>query len=70
MKGMRELREVLRTVETRATQNFKVVRPWAALFRASLQWEGTEATGSPHVTQGSRQLHSGPAVPCHAHGRH
>lgn len=25
MKGMRELREVLRTVETKATQNFKVV---------------------------------------------
>lgn len=26
MKGMRELREVLRTMETKATQNFKVVR--------------------------------------------
>lgn len=25
VKGMRELREVLRTVETKATQNFKVV---------------------------------------------
>lgn len=25
VKGMRELREILRTVETKATQNFKVV---------------------------------------------
>lgn len=55
MKGMRELREVLRTVETKATQNFKVVtrgRPqgWAlgagcwvlavaGLFQGRLQQE-------------------------------
>lgn len=42
---MRELREVLRTVETKATQNFKVVM-WGAggagLFRSQFWWETTE----------------------------
>lgn len=59
MKGMRELREVLRTVETKATQNFKVVRRrrplgwglgagWAVLFRGLFQWETAEVlAGSP-----------------------
>lgn len=53
MKGMRELREVLRTVETKATQNFKVVRwrkplgwvlgaGWAVWFRGSFQWDTAE----------------------------
>lgn len=63
MKGMRELREVLRTVETKATQNFKVVthgRPqgWVlavvGLFRGRFQWETTEVpAGSPCIRDGN-----------------
>lgn len=46
VKGMRELREILRTVETKATQNFKVVM-WrlaaAGLCRGQFGWETTQA---------------------------
>lgn len=38
MKGMRELREVLRTVETKATQNFKVVMEEAPGLGAGSGW--------------------------------
>lgn len=37
VKGMRELREVLRTVETKATQNFKVVT-WQGLGAGCWLW--------------------------------
>jgi hypothetical protein len=51
VKGMRELREILRTVETKATQNFKVVM-WllaaAGLCRGQFGWEATQAlAGGP-----------------------
>lgn len=51
VKGMRELREILRTVETKATQNFKVVM-WllaaADLCRGQFGWEATQAlAGGP-----------------------
>ena len=51
MKGMRELREVLRTVETKATQNFKVVIThsrglgvgcWLWLARSGLTFSGRQ----------------------------
>ena len=38
MKGMRELRVVLRSVETKATQNFKVVMEEAPGLGAGAGW--------------------------------
>lgn len=44
VKGMRSLREILRTVETKATQTFKMVREWemggwgSLVCRNSLDW--------------------------------
>lgn len=52
MKGMRELREVLRTVETKATQNFKVVNrggPRAGCW--GLASSGVRFSGSQQKSQ-------------------
>lgn len=77
MKGMRELREVLRTVETKATQNFKVVTwrgPQGWVLGAGYSWftRGSSSVGDSR----SPGRHQGwPCVTCillsqRAHGTH
>lgn len=74
MKGMRELREVLRTVETKATQNFKVVLEEAPGLGAGCGWFIQELISVGGSRNPSRQpLNQGSmcfSSPCHAHGRH